>query len=182
MEPPQIPPPMTTTRAVSLMASDGSDPRGSGVSLDGLQVDEDTPQHIVAQDALPDGHALVEAPLAHGLVEHRGRLRSVTEREPAQVERPLSLDRVWPMAVRAVLVEQASALRDHVGGTLHRVRGSCLLGRGCLGPGETEGGAERRDAQRAAEPGKVPRAEPQRAAPSGLAARTLCPRLRRDAT
>src|SRR5712691_7000795 len=140
MEHPQIPPPMTTTRAVSLMARDWrAPPPGSGLSLDGLQIDEDTPQHIVAQDALPDGHALVEAPLAHGLVEHRGRLLPVTEREPAQVERPLSLDRVWPVAVCAVLVEQAAALRDHVGGTLHGVRGSCrcLLGRRCRGPGET---------------------------------------------
>src|SRR6266566_3579472 len=154
MEHPQIPPPTTTTRAVSLMASDSSAPR-------------------VAQDALPDGHALVEAPLAHGLVEHRGRLLSVTEREPAQVERPLSLDRVWPVAVRAVLVEQASALRDHVGGTLHRVRGSCLLGRGCRGPGETEGGAERRDAQRAAEPGQLPSSNTTRTPPSGLASMTF---------
>src|SRR5437773_7934245 len=73
----------------------------SGLRLDGLQVDEDASQHLVAQDALPDGHPLLEAPLAHRFAEYLGRLPPVTERQSTQVERPLSLNRVRSVAMRA---------------------------------------------------------------------------------
>src|SRR5207245_1743751 len=150
-----------------------SPPSGSRLRLDGLQVDEDAPEHLVAQDALPDGHPLVEAPLAHRFAEYLGRLPPVTERQSTQVERPLSLNRVRPVAMGAVLVEQAPAIRDRVGGT--------LLGRDPRGPGGTEGGGcERRDAQRNAEPRQLPSSNTTRTPPSGLASMTFCAILPRN--
>src|SRR6266480_1723821 len=153
----------------------------SALSLDGLQVDEDSPQHLVAQDALPDGHALGETPRAHRLVEHRGRPISVAEREPAQVERPLSLDRVRPVAMPTVLVEQAATHRGRVGGIVRQARGGRrrLLGRGG-GPGESTGGGERYGAQRAVNPRQLLSSNTTMTPPSGLASMTFWPILPRN--
>src|SRR5438094_9457800 len=153
----------------------------SGLRLDRLQVDEDAAQHVVAQYALPDGQALGETPRAHRLVEHRGRPISVAERAPSQVERPLSLDRVRPVAMPTVLVEQAATHRGRVGGIVRQARGGRrrLLGRGG-GPGETTGGGERYGAQRAVNPRQLLSSNTTMTPPSGLASMTFWPILPRN--
>jgi len=88
--------------------------RASRCGLYGLQIREDSPERLVAEHALPHGHALVQSPMAHRLVEHLRRLRPVSKPESAEIPRPLPLYCVGPVTVRAVLVEQASTFLHQV--------------------------------------------------------------------
>src|SRR4029453_1942025 len=103
-----------------------------------LEIGEDTPERVVAQDALPHGHALVQAPVIHRLIVDLRRLLTVADLQPAKVPGTLSLDGVGAVAMRAVLVEQPPAVLDQVTPPFEGIRHRGRSDLGGLGRGPRE--------------------------------------------
>src|SRR5258708_24257422 len=71
-----------------------------------LQESEDVRDLIVGQDAGPAWHPLGHAADCNGCREHLVELVAVAMMQLAQIASALALDRVGPVAVRAVLIEE----------------------------------------------------------------------------
>lgn len=105
---------------------------GSRLCLHSLQVGEYAPEDVIGQDSLPNWHAHVHPPGADGLVENGRRLVSITNMKPTQIPRPFSLHGVWPVTMRAILIEKAAAFLYEVGATRERILDpDCLDGLLC---------------------------------------------------
>src|SRR5216683_6323913 len=101
-------------------------PRGTSASwlrLHRLEKGEDNPERLVIQPPRPVGHALVRSAMRDREVEHVGHVLAVATLEPAEVSGRIGADRIRPMAMRAILVEEAAPRGGLAGVALVRVFG-----------------------------------------------------------